>query len=646
MTTTAAKKDGGVAARFGKSLNPFDKKGWGAVGRSSEFKRVFNLPRRTTWDDVSEALTIAFALPPRTDCTPACVCRGKGSMRLKPRQAWALAEAYERRGGVVLLGPGEGKSLVSLLLAPLLGWQRPVLFVPAGLRDKTVKVDLPLLSRHWKLPANLDIRSYEELSRVPFADYLSKRRLPDGIICDEVHALKNRGAARTKRLLRYFSEFPQTEFVGMSGSIVNRSLMDYGHLTLLGLKDGAPLPHGFIELKTWADALDEGVPDEARPKPGALLDLCAPGEAPRDGYRRRLLETPGVISSPDLSTNVGLQIFEQPMPDMPQAVVDAFVRLRNTAELPGGEMCATALEQVRHAKELVLGFYYKWVWPGGVRDEEWLEARKCWRRYVRQMTTRSHGGVYYDTELQVANGVRSGALTCPDDEYNSWVAVREDRKKKWGAPEPPKETVWLSDYMLVAVEEWVKESDKHTPPGAQGPGSIVWVESIGFLEELRRRGHQCYGAGENGIVYEDGKRSVFASMAHTVGKNLQAFSKMLFTSPLTSGKAWEQALAREHRPGQTADDVVVHVYLGCRETWWSFFNARKDALYIEATLGQRQRLNQATIVATGEDEVVRKHDSGSPLWAATGMARLDAANTQLPAEVIEQETGNATETGE
>ena len=72
--TTAAKKDGGVAARFGKKLNPFDKKGWGAVGRSSEFRRVFALPRRTHWDDTSEALTLAFALPPRTDCTPACVC--------------------------------------------------------------------------------------------------------------------------------------------------------------------------------------------------------------------------------------------------------------------------------------------------------------------------------------------------------------------------------------------------------------------------------------------------------------------------------------------------------------------------------------------------------------------------------------------
>jgi hypothetical protein len=198
--------------------------------------------------------------------------------------------------------------------------------------------------------------------------------------------------------------------------------------------------------------------------------------------------------------------------------------------------------------------------------------------------------------------------------------------------------------MVETVEAWVKESDKHTPTGAKGPGSIVWVESIGFLDELRKRGHTCYGAGENGIVYEDGSKTVFASMAHTVGKNLQAFSKMLFTSPLTSGKGWEQALAREHRPGQSADDVEVHVYLGCRETWWAFFNARRDARYIEATLGQRQRLNQATIVVTEEEEVVKRNDGGSPLWASTGMARLDAADPQRPVDgLMEPETETATQ---
>lgn len=555
-------------------------------------------------------------------------------MQLRPRQAWALAEIFEQRGGIGILGPGEGKTLITFILSMLMGWERPVLFVPAGLRDKTLKIDVPALSRHWKMPANLEVRSYEELSRDTFADYLSLRRIPDGIIADEVHYLKNRGSARTKRLLRYFHQFPETEFAGFSGSIVHRSVMDYGHLTLLALKDKAPLPHSFIELKTWADALDEGIPEYIRPDPGALKDFCQIGESPRDGYRRRLLETPAIISSPDLSTNIGLQVLEIPHPEVPQNVLDAFHRLRNTAELPGGEMCTTALDQTRHARELFLGFYLKWVWPDGKVDKEWLKKRKAWRSYVRKMTSRSHGGVWLDTEKQVANAVKRGEIVCAENElgvtgnivrdkvnvYAEWVEIREDRRFLWGGKrEPPKEVVWLSDYMLKALEKWSEDNK-----------GIVWIESIGFMDKLRERGHPCFRAGDNEIELESGERSVFASLAHTTGKNLQMFSRMCFSNPLSSGKAWEQALGRQHRAGQMADDVVADVFLGCRETWWSFTRSRLDATYIESTLGQKQRLNMATIVATDEKVVGERCDRGDPLWAMTGHAKIDGGAEAFP----------------
>lgn len=558
-------------------------------------------------------------------------------MELRPRQAWALAEMYEAGGGIGILGPGEGKTLLSLLLPRIMGWERPVLFVPAALRDKTVRIDYPHLARHWHLlpladgvsstghalgTPTLEVRSYEELSRESFADYLARRRVPDGIICDEVHYLKNRGSARTKRLLRYFQEFQQTQFAGFSGSLVHRSVLDYGHLTILALKDGAPLPHSFIELKAWADALDEGLPEYARPDAGALRDFCAPGEEIRDGYRRRLLETHAVISSPDLSTSIGLGVRELLVPSAPPDVVKAFTRLRNTAELPGGELCSTALDQTRHARELFLGFYLRWVWPNGQKDQEWLDKRRRWRAFVRKTTSRSQRGRWYDTEAQVATAVTRGEISSQYfdentgqtyDAYADWAAVRNDRRSRWGALEPPKEVVWISDYMVVELERWAKENR-----------GIVWIENVGFLEKLRQRGNVCYGAGENEIELEDGSRSVFASYAHTTGKNLQAWSRMCFANPLSSGKAWEQALGRQHRPNQLADEVLADVYLGCRETWWSFERSRVDARYIEGTLGQKQRLNQATLVVqTDEAVALARCDAGDPLWALTGHARLD-----------------------
>lgn len=654
-----------LLSRLGPSVNPFATKGFNVVGRTPEFHRIAQIPRRSTWQDLSEALTLTFALQDFRDrktwlrCPVDCVCGGLGYMKLRPRQAWALAEFFAGGGGLAMLGPGEGKTILGLLAPLLLGWERPLQIVPAGLRDKTLKVDIPLLSKHWRLPANLEVRSYEELSLVKFADYLEVQRIPGGIVADEVHALKNRGAGRTKRFLRFFEKHPETPFIGMSGSIVHRSVMDYGHLLQLALKNNAPVPIGFMELKTWADAIDEGVADEFRPRPGALLDFSDPsdvlytaeelvlrGEAldethaqklidldrARSGFRRRLLETPAVISSPDLSTNAGLIINELEMPEPPEAVKKAFMGLRSGAgALPSGELCATALEQNRHAKELVLGFYYRWLWPDGKVDRDWLEARRTWRKFVRQMTTRTHGGKHYDTELQVVNGVRQGLLkdevydkkrdVMLTDVYKKWATIRDERKAVWGSPEPPKKAEWISEYALEFVEQWMDTAPK--VDGAKGRGGIVWVESIGFLEKLRERGHVCYGAGQNNIMHEKGDRMIVASMAHSVGKNLQAFSRCLFTSPLTSGKASEQALARLHRPGQSASDVFVDVMLGCRESWWSFFNARKDARYIERTLGQRQRLNQATITVSSEEEVIVRFDRGDPLWAASGFARMD-----------------------
>jgi hypothetical protein len=197
--------------------------------------------------------------------------------------------------------------------------------------------------------------------------------------------------------------------------------------------------------------------------------------------------------------------------------------------------------------------------------------------------------------------------------YVDWVRVREDRRAKWGDVEPPKKDVWLSEYMVEELERWAKENR-----------GIVWVENIKFLEKLRARGNTCFGAGENEIELEDGSRSVFASHAHTTGKNLQMFDMMCFSNPLQSGKAWEQALGREHRPGQKSDDVVAHVYLGCRETWWAMERSRMDSVYIESTLGQPQRLNRATyLMTTTEKVVIERCDRGDPLWAETGHAKID-----------------------
>jgi len=81
--------------------------------------------------------------------------------------------------------------------------------------------------------------------------------------------------------------------------------------------------------------------------------------------------------------------------------------------------------------------------------------------------------------------------------------------------------------------------------------------------------------------------------AHGTGKDLQGYANHLVTTPPASGVKWEQLLGRSHRPGQLADEVAFQVYAHTRETEGSFRNAVRDALYIEQTTGQKQKLNYA-----------------------------------------------------
>lgn len=99
------------------------------------------------------------------------------------------------------------------------------------------------------------------------------------------------------------------------------------------------------------------------------------------------------------------------------------------------------------------------------------------------------------------------------------------------------------------------------------------------------------------IIRENGKRSIVASLrAHGTGKNLTAFSRMLFVNPPADGAAWEQAIGRCHRQGQLADEVEVELYQHTDELLEAFRKARDFARSIEQTEGTPQKLCLASYV--------------------------------------------------
>lgn len=560
----------------------------GAVSRDGEFRRIEALPRRIKPVADVEGLTRYLKT-------------ADGTMSLRENQAECLTDLYDFRGLFGMQGTGAGKSLVSLT-APMLPkatdpskpWvERPILLVPASLKHKTEVVDIPLYRQHWRLHPHMRVVSNQLLQTLNNKDLL-RRYMPDMIILDEAHEYRNVKAARTKRLLGYLRDYPDTILIVLSGTLTKRSIRDYWHLIKHALPRQCPLPLSWPTLTEWSEALDEDVPDGKRRLPGALQNFCEPGENLRQGFRRRLTETPGVVATKESSCDASLNILQRVTPVVPPEVVRAFRDMRTTASTPSGDVLTDQINVWRRMKELAYGFFYRWAWPNNDPDVEWLERRKEWRRFVRQTLENNRRGI--DSELGVAQACLQGLYERTT--YDAWQAV----KRRW-YPHPPREAVWVSDYLLKDAATWLKDET-----------GICWVEHQAVGHKLADLSGRPYFGADDDRIATYSESCVVSIQAHGKGHNLQRYTRNLMLCCPSGGDTWEQVLARSHRFGQTADEIGVEVYLHCKELWDAFANARRDARYIEDSTGQQQKLNLATVAVLTAGEVASKIASADPLW--------------------------------
>ena len=539
------------------------------VAKTSELLRIAALLRRdwqTDSKELAKLLTDELKTP-------------KGSMQLWPVQAAALADCYDCGGLFAPIAVGKGKALISILAPVVMEAERPLLLVPAQLREQTRKQVLPEMRKHWQLHDNLKIVGYSELSVVSGKDLLEEIR-PDLIVLDEAHSVKNDKAARTRRLRRYLKAHPDTRIVALSGTMTRKSLREYWRILLWALGEKrAPLPRHWRELQDWADALDEDVDEESRLAPGALERiLCEPGEPARLGYRRRLVESPGVVATSEEELGTSLRIIPMNF-KQPGAVHGALSNLRSTWETPNGDPIVEAVDLWRHARELALGFWYRWDPPAPKR---WLDARREWKVFVRNLISRNQE---FDSELQVWNFCEADPDRSP--EWMQWESIKDDFK-------PNVVAEWISDFALRLATRWLDVT--------QPEGGIVWVEHVEFGKKLAAMsGYPYFGAGTKAAEELLTARGpvILSIAAHSEGKNLQHYSRNLVVSPPSSGKRWEQLLGRTHRPGQKADEVFVGYFATTPEQHASFQSAMNEARYIEETIGARQKLLYADICMEG-----------------------------------------------
>lgn len=524
---------------------------------SSEFRRILQLPRRV-WDsaDDLEALRVGLTEMLKTP---------DGTWELLPTQAAALREVHDFGGG--LFGPicvGGGKALITLLAPVVLGASRPLLLLPAALRDQTNNYVIPEMHKQWELHPNLKVFGYEELSLEQNAGFLNDYQ-PDMIIADECHYLKRLQSGRTRRVSRYMKANPHTYFIALSGTIAHHSILDYWHIIQWALKPrNTPLPTSYYEVQEWARALDERVREEERLGPGVLIHLCQPDENPRQGYRRRLIETPGVTATGEDKLGVSLQLLGRARLKLPKELSRLLRQVEESWENPDGDPIMEAVQLWQIKRSLVCGFFRQWVEKP---PEDWLEARKAWGHHVQHVLQYNRRNL--DTPLQVWNDAKRAGNVA---EFEAWNEIKDSFR-------PRKQDVWYSDYLTQEAVSWLRKHE-----------GLCWVEFPALGRKISEvSGSPYFGAGDSHILEAKGA-AVASIAAHGTGKNLQQWDRCLVLTPPTSGDAWEQMLGRLHRKGQKSDTVVAEVMVHHQVFLTAMQQAFADARFLQDSLGNQQRL--------------------------------------------------------
>lgn len=590
------------------------------IGDSADLVRILKIPRRlvTPEDDarLADELTEILRVDGRCGgvegknglCT---VC--KNPMRLRPIQGRALYELgkWKRLFGIIRVGGG--KTLISLLAPFVVGAKSPILLLPASLIEKT-EHERMRLAKHWRVAKNLSFISYEKLGRLEGAELLEFRK-PDLILGDEGHRMKNPKAACTKRMKRRMKNAPDTPVGIFSGTMIKGgTIKAFAHLLKWTHKNDAPIPLHDGELQEWAAALDEGT-NFNRPRPGKLLSLAnhedereADGDelrVARRGLHRRLVETPGVVSTG--GDQVACSLYVRELTYKPNDATDAnFKKLRNTWQTPDGWTLSMATEVWRVARELSLGFHGVW---DPRPPQEWLNARKEWAAFVRHTLSHSRS---IDSELQVANACARGEIDSGGT-FNAWQEIRNEFRII------PKD-VWHDTTALEVCEKWM----------SAGPG-IVWVDHVFFGEELARRTGVAYfregGLDKKGNSIEvlsqqikEGRekvRSVILSgPANQTGRNLQPWDRNLFTA-CPGAADLEQRIGRTHRDGQESDQVTVDILVSCIEHVQSWHKAVSEAEMTRDTIGDAPKILIADVTFPSEDAAVMRGGPRHPRWSKT-----------------------------
>ena len=621
---------------------------------SPDLHRIARLPRRPQEvDDSDRAEALIDAETERyTVAVQSCKCSeldperhaAEGCMlRLRLAQAWALREIRICGGLFGPIGVGHGKTLLDIL-SPLAlahhGCRIVLLLVPPGLVTQLIG-DYEYASQHFKVPTliihghgyssvvpdmpALHVLPYSRLSRPESTAWLEQNLRPDAIVADEVHKLRDINGAGASRVSRYMDDHTTTRFCGWSGTVTSKKIKDYQHLIKWALRMCSPVPLDPVAADDWGRAVDAG----SEADPGALMEMLRQtscieaGEHVRDGYRRRLVETPGVVSTQSPAVSAALEIEERyPVfngreihcvddPDdvkdegealdegLPEPVRLALAKLRAEWVRPDGEELIDALQVASVARQLACGFYYKWIFPHNkLPDDEdlilmWLNRRRDYhqeaRRKLKGREEHLDSPMLVEHAAQRFHGDRPRHKGLPVWDSKTWCKWRDVK----ALVRPETQAVRVHDFLARDALAWARSTT-----------GIVWYDHGEFgrwVAELSAEDggsvlplHGGGAGAPRAIKAERGDRSILASIkAHGTGRNgLQhVFWQQLIEHVPSSGA--EQLLGRLHRAGQPKSVVKTWFYAHSVEMRKQLEDALVSDSYVEGTLGAAQKLRTA-----------------------------------------------------
>lgn len=548
-----------------------------------EAQRLIELPIEEPMDGEASARAYT-ALYSRTPHAP--------TMTLRPIQGQMLAEAKRAGGLVAMAACGEGKTLTSLLLPSVLGAQRPLILLPAAMRAQ-YEGDRVTYGSHWHL-VDMPCMSYEGLSSPSQVTRL-RELAPDLIICDEAHHLKNLASARVKRLEAYLLSSGAL-FCALSGTLVSRSVREYGHLLNYALGVWSPLPRTNDLIDVWAQVIEEGT---ATPKQRAVHDASAWrfDTDPSEALHKRLRSSRGVVITKSQEVGASLVIERRDYRHSAK-LRDSIARLLESQDVVSATshvLDVDALDSVLASRDLwtpkdavfsrvwgqlAMGFVYVWDWGERAPDTEWVEARRAWSSALLWGMERCG----YDSEALLRRAVEAGEVRHKRlvDALTTWREVE-------GRPPPFTREIWVDDSWITDVVSWAQS--RQEPP-------IIWCNAGAVARKLAEMTQwPVYGGGKEASErLEAAKHTahpcIMSIASHGTGKNLQAWGDQIVAHPLAHPARWEQMLARTHRPGQQRDEVKCTVY---RHGMFgrAYRRAVDNASYVLETTGQKQRLTYA-----------------------------------------------------